>query len=153
MSQVMESAYSCQSCQQDLYKSERGSHHVKVGLDNPCTFCRPSFCGLCSLLSLSVPPNTSAVISRLLLHCTFLHRSIQSSTTRQRQHTSRKYGRSWTVSFAPLFGFISRNPYIIRSKRVRQLRNYGRRLVLGLMAFFSSNKLRQCCIIRLSAIG
>jgi hypothetical protein len=32
MSQVVESAHSCQSCQQDLYKSELGSHHVKVGL-------------------------------------------------------------------------------------------------------------------------
>jgi hypothetical protein len=45
MSQVVESAHSCQSCQQDLYKSEPGSHHVKVGPHNP-VHCRPSFCVL-----------------------------------------------------------------------------------------------------------
>jgi hypothetical protein len=53
MSQVVESTHSCQSCQQDLYKSELGSHHVKVGPHNP-VHCRPSFCVLCtSAVSLS----------------------------------------------------------------------------------------------------
>jgi hypothetical protein len=45
MSQVVESAYSCQSCQQDLYKGEPRSHLVNVGPHNP-VHCRPSFCVL-----------------------------------------------------------------------------------------------------------
>jgi hypothetical protein len=47
MSQVVESVHSCQSCQQDLYKSEPGSHLLKVGLHNP-VHCRSSFCVLCT---------------------------------------------------------------------------------------------------------
>jgi hypothetical protein len=73
MNQVVESAHSCQSCQQDLYKSERGSHLVKVGTHNQsCTFVarRSVFSAL--LLFLSLLLSTSAVISRLLPHRTFL---------------------------------------------------------------------------------
>jgi hypothetical protein len=45
MSQVVESADSCQSCQQDLYKSEHGSHLVWLARII-LYICHPSFCVL-----------------------------------------------------------------------------------------------------------
>jgi uncharacterized paraquat-inducible protein A len=73
MSQVVESANSCQSCQQDLYKSERGSLLVKFGLLLWSALARIILYIVARrsvfslfLLSLSLLPNTSAVISRLL---------------------------------------------------------------------------------------
>jgi hypothetical protein len=74
MSQVVESAHSCQSYQQDLYKSERGSHLVRLArIVNPVHSVARRSVFPALLLFLSLLLNTSAVISRLLPHRTFLH--------------------------------------------------------------------------------